>query len=42
MDRMWCHLELPTSIRSVLKAFWGKRMVNEVSNEYGIIWCCCF
>lgn len=42
MDRMWCHLKLPTSIRSVLKALWGKRMVNEASNEYGIIWCCCF
>ena len=22
--------------------FGGKRMVNEVFDEYGIIWCCCF
>jgi hypothetical protein len=42
MDRMWYHLKLPTSIRFVLKALLGKRMVNEVSKEYGIIWCCCF
>ena len=42
MDRMWYHLKLPTSIRSALKALLGKRMVNEGSDEYGIIWCCCF